>query len=196
MRTYHDMEWGVPVGDDRHLFEKICLEAFQCGLSWSTILARRARLRDVFAHFDISELVYFTEADVDRIVLDPTVIRHRGKISAVIANARACQRLVDEVGSLGRYLWSFAPEVNRDPHGKRPPSTSDESTLLARDLKRRGWSFVGPTTMYALMQSIGMINDHDTNCSVRSIVGRARSEWIPPGISSNREESHTSADVI
>jgi DNA-3-methyladenine glycosylase I len=185
MRTYHDTEWGVPVGDDRHLFEKICLEAFQCGLSWSTSLARRARLRDVFAHFEISELAHFTEADVDRLVSDPTIIRHRGKISAVITNASACRRLVDDVGSLGGYLWSFAPEVGRVPQGQRPPSTSAESVLMARDLKRRGWSFVGPTTMYALMQSIGMVNDHDPQCPVRPIVARVRAEWIPPLISSN-----------
>lgn len=177
MRAYHDGEWGVPSQDDRHLFEKMCLETFQCGLSWSTILVRRERLREVFANFAIDELVRFTSADVDRIVVDPSIIRHRGKINAVLNNAHACRRLVQEVGSLGVYLWSFAPYEESQPVGLQPPATSLESTRLSKDLKARGWTFVGPTTMYALMQSMGMVNDHDSTCPRREEVSRARSEW-------------------
>lgn len=185
MREYHDIEWGVPTADDRHLFEKICLEGFQCGLSWSTILGRRERLREVFSDFDITELVRFTDADVDRIVSDPTIIRHRGKITSVLTNARACRVLLDGVGSLGAYLWSFAPIADVEPHGRVPPSTTPESTRLSKDLKRRGWSFVGPTTMYALMQSIGMVNDHDPSCPTRAAVSRARAAWKPPLLESS-----------
>ena len=177
MRSYHDEEWGVPISDDRRLFEKICLEAFQCGLSWSTILTRRQRLREVFASFDIQVLATWTEADIERIVVDPSIIRHRGKISAVISNARACLDLVGEVGSLNDYLWSFASFDEADLRGPTPPSTSTESTLLSKDLKRRGWRFVGPTTMYALMQSVGMVNDHDVLCPRRELVSSARRDF-------------------
>jgi DNA-3-methyladenine glycosylase I len=175
MRLYHDEEWGVPTADDRRLFEKVCLEAFQCGLSWSTVLVRRKRLSEVFADFDINELCLFTEADIDRLVADPTIIRHRKKIEAVVTNARACRELIGEEGSLGRYFWSFAPidEITSEGQGLR--STSAESIRLSKDLKRRGWTFVGPTTMYALMQSVGMVNDHDPACPRRLSVERARS---------------------
>lgn len=174
MRDYHDREWGVPTADDHRLFEKICLEAFQCGLSWSTVLARRDRLRTVFADFNVEELVRFSAADLERIAMDASIIRHRGKIAAVVTNARACRRLNDEVGSLGAYLWSFAPAVDSEPVGSAPPSTSVESALLSKDLKRRGWTFVGPTTMYALMQSVGMVNDHDRTCPSRQSAAQAR----------------------
>jgi DNA-3-methyladenine glycosylase I len=180
MRAYHDDEWGRPSADDRHLFEKMCLETFQCGLSWSTVLVRRERLREVFSNFDVEQLVRFTSADVDRIAGDPSIIRHRGKITAVLGNARACRKLIDEVGSLAAYLWSFAPPEESEQRGPRPPATSPESTRLSKDLKARGWTFVGPTTMYALMQSIGMVNDHDLACSSREAVSQARSLWNPP----------------
>lgn len=178
MRSYHDEEWGVPISDDRRLFEKICLEAFQCGLSWSTILMRRQRLREVFASFDIQVLATWTEEDVQRIVVDPSIIRHRGKISSVISNARACLDLVGEMGSLNDYLWSFASFDEADLRRPSPPSTSTESTLLSKDLKRRGWTFVGPTTMYALMQSVGMVNDHDVLCPRRELVSSARRDFF------------------
>lgn len=185
MRAYHDHEWGMPSDDDRHLFEKICLEAFQCGLSWSTVLARRDRLRDVFANFDIEQLTLFTDSDIETLVLDPSIIRHRGKITAVLTNARACRQLIDETGSLAAYLWSFAPRGDHAPHGPNPPSTSDESVHLSKDLKKRGWVFVGATTMYALMQSIGMINDHDPSCPIRSVATRARADFAMPTLARN-----------
>ena len=178
MRAYHDDEWGIPTTDDRHLFEKVCLEAFQCGLSWSTILARRDRLREVFANFDIDELVSFTEVDVERLVADPTIIRHRKKIEAVLTNARACRRLIDQEESFGRYLWSFASTSSSASPTGSLQSTSAESRELSKDLKRRGWTFVGPTTMYALMQSVGMVNDHDHSCPSRQRVERVRAAFV------------------
>lgn len=184
MRRYHDEEWGVPISDDRRLFEKVCLEAFQCGLSWSTVLARRDRLREVFAQFDVDELVRFSKTDLEKIAEDPTVIRHRGKIAAVVNNAHACRRLRDEVGSLAAHMWSFAPSDPADPGSAKPPSVSDESMRMARDLKHRGWVFVGPTTMYALMQSAGMVNDHDRTCPVRTHVEMLHEKFLIP--TSNR----------
>jgi DNA-3-methyladenine glycosylase I len=182
MRLYHDEEWGLPTADDRRLFEKVCLEAFQCGLSWSTVLVRRKRLREVFANFDIEELVLFTDVDIDRLVGDPTIIRHRKKIEAVVTNARACRDLIEEEGSLATYLWSFAATDDFISDDSTPRSTSAESIRLSKDLKRRGWTFVGPTTMYALMQSVGMVNDHDTACPKRLSVERSRAvfELTPP----------------
>jgi DNA-3-methyladenine glycosylase I len=177
MRAYHDEEWGVPTADDRRLFEKICLEAFQCGLSWSTVLARRERLREVFANFAVDELSSFTEIDVERLVADPTIIRHRKKIEAVLTNARACRLLIEEEESLGRYLWSFAPTTVHTSRDGSLQSTSTESIELSRDLKRRGWTFVGPTTMYALMQSVGMVNDHDHECPSREKVEQVRATF-------------------
>lgn len=189
MREYHDNEWGRPERDERALFEKICLESFQCGLSWATILARRQRLREVFANFEIDEVARFSQVEIDRLSRDPSIIRHRGKIAAVVSNAKACRVLIDDVGHLGRYLWSFAPETVGEPAGPRPPATSDEAIRLARDLKRRGWSFVGPTTMYAMMQSMGMVNDHDVSCPLRETVARERSlvvgSRVVPGIHEN-----------
>lgn len=174
MQAYHDEEWGIPTTDDRQLFEKICLEAFQCGLSWAIVLARRNRLRDVFANFDIGKLVHFSQDDLDRIAADPTIIRHRGKIAAVIANARACEQLIDEAGTLGSHLWSFAPDGDRIRTGSSPPSSSEESLRLSKDLKRRGWKFVGPTTVYSMMQAVGMVNDHDPSCPIHERVERIR----------------------
>lgn len=171
---YHDREWGIPTADDRSLFEKICLEAFQCGLSWSIVLARRDRLREVFANFEIAELVRFTSDDIDRIVGDPTIIRHRGKVSAVVTNARACTTLVEEVGSLGVHIWSYAPRNESASTAPTLRSSSDESKSLSKDLKRRGWSFVGPTTVYSMMQAVGMVNDHDPSCPVREHIDRAK----------------------
>ncbi|MFM8856645.1 MAG: DNA-3-methyladenine glycosylase I [Actinomycetota bacterium] len=177
MRAYHDEEWGMPTADDRHLFEKVCLEAFQCGLSWSTVLARRERLREVFANFAIDELSSLTNFDIDRLVTDPTIIRHRKKIEAVLTNARACRLLIDQEESLGRYLWSFAPNTSIVSQNGLLQSTSAESIELSKDLKLRGWTFVGPTTMYALMQSVGMVNDHDHACPSRQRVEHARAAF-------------------
>lgn len=180
MQIYHDTEWGIPTSDDRHLFEKICLEAFQCGLSWATVLAKRERLRSVFARFDIDRLIEFSDEDLVPLACDPSIIRHRGKIAAVVTNARACRSLVDEFGSLSAYMWSFAPDRDQIPSGPAPPATSQESIALSRDLKRRGWVFVGPTTMYALMQSMGMVNDHDVNCPFREVARQARRSFQAP----------------
>jgi DNA-3-methyladenine glycosylase I len=177
MRAYHDEEWGVPTADDRRLFEKVCLEAFQCGLSWSTVLARRERLREVFANFALDELGSFTEVDVERLVADPTIIRHRKKIEAVLKNSRACRLLIEEEQSLSRYLWSFAPSTSDVSRDGSLQSTSAESIELSKDLKRRGWTFVGPTTMYALMQSVGMVNDHDHACPSRERVDHLRATF-------------------
>ena len=164
--AYHDAEWGVPVHDDQRLFEKLCLEAFQCGLSWRTVLNKRARLRAVFHDFDFYKVAKMTGADVARLLDDPGIIRHRGKIEAVIHNAGRAQALVAEAGSLSDFIWQYQP----DPHSLPPPQSvtmSAESRALSRDLKKRGWKFVGPTTMYAFMQSMGLINDHALDCAFR-----------------------------
>ncbi len=196
MRRYHDHEWGIPTADDRHLFEKICLEAFQCGLSWATVLSRRDRLREVFANFEANDLVRFTDADLEHIANDPSIIRHRGKIAAVVVNARACLDLVAETGSLASYLWSFAVRDEIEPEGLSPPALSEESTKLSKDLKKRGWTFVGPTTMYALMQSVGMVNDHDCACPCRRISSQARSSFDWSLAAGNRRKVLTRREMI
>ncbi len=166
--AYHDEEWGYPVSDDRRLFEKICLEGFQSGLSWLTILRRRPGFREAFHDFDPERIAAFDDRDVERLVQDTRIIRHRGKIEATVNNARRLLELQDTVGSLDEHVWSFAP----DPAPPRPatraevPVTTPEATALARDLKRRGWRFVGPTTAYAFMQSMGLVDDHLEGCEV------------------------------
>ncbi len=165
---YHDTEWGVPVRDDRRLFEKVCLEGFQSGLSWLTILRKRDAFREVFAGFDPEVVARFGAADVERLLTDERIIRHRGKIEATINNAQRACELIEATGSLADHVWSFAPQVPRP----RPqslaevPATTAESTALAKDLKRRGWRFVGPTTAYAFMQSMGLVDDHMARCEV------------------------------
>lgn len=167
--AYHDDEWGRPVADDTRLFEKICLEGFQSGLSWITILRKREHFRAGFAGFDIEKVAEFGEADVARLLGDAGIVRHQGKIRAAINNAQAARRLIDEKGSLAAHLWSFAPE------GDRPaptalcdvPAATPESAALAKDLKKRGWRFFGPTTAYAFMQAMGMVNDHLESCPQR-----------------------------
>lgn len=181
MRAYHDTEWGFPSADDRHLFEKICLEGFQSGLSWSTILKKRADFRRVFCDFDAARVALFDDTDVLRLRLDPSIIRHEGKIRSVINNARRYQDLVASEGSLAGYLWKFEPS-------SMPIIGSTqcaESATLAKNLKVRGWTFVGPTTMYALMQSLGMVNDHDPACPIRPIAEVARREFMRPTIGSS-----------
>ncbi len=172
-RAYHDNEWGFPVTDDRRLFEKLSLEGFQCGLSWRTILQKRARLRAVFHQFDIGRIARFTTRDVIRLLGDAGIVRHRGKIEAVIHNARRAEELILREGSLAAFVWRYAP---RTPQARRsaPASTSAESIALSKDLKKLGWRFVGPTTVYAFMQAMGLVNDHAEACVVRAQVERAR----------------------
>ena len=176
---YHDEEWGFPVADDRRLFEKLCLESFQSGLSWRTILAKRERFREVFHGFDFDRMARFGECDVERLLADPGIVRHRGKIEAVIGNARCAGELVAAEGSLAAYVWRFepAPEALAAP---QTASTSDASIALSKDLKRRGWRFVGPTTVYAFMQAMGLVNDHVEGCVVRERAEAARAAFVRP----------------
>jgi len=177
--AYHDTEWGFPVDDDRRLFEKLSLEGFQSGLSWRTILAKRENFRAAFHGFDFDRIAGFTDADVERLVNDEGIVRHRGKIAAVINNARRAQELVKTEGSLAAYVWRFEPAAE---HLAAPQtaSTSTASIALSKDLKRRGWAFVGPTTVYAFMQAMGLINDHAEECVIREKCAAARSAFAPP----------------
>jgi DNA-3-methyladenine glycosylase I len=178
--AYHDTEWGFPVGDDRRLFEKLSLEGFQSGLSWRTILAKRENFRAAFRDFDFDRIARFTPRDVDRLLRDDGIIRHRGKIEAVINNARQARELVKREGSLAAFIWRYEP----DPKHRGKPqtiSTSPESTALSKDLKKLGWKFVGPTTVYALMQAMGLVNDHVEDCVIRAKVERARKGFERPG---------------
>jgi DNA-3-methyladenine glycosylase I len=178
--AYHDSEWGFPVGDDRTLFEKLCLEGFQSGLSWRTILAKRENLRAAFDNFDIDKVARFTERDVARLLENAGIIRHRGKIEAVINNAARARELIAREGSLAAYVWRYEP----DPAGLGAPqsaSTSPESVAMSKDLKKQGWKFVGPTTVYAFMQAMGLINDHVADCVTRAAVDRARKKFKRPG---------------
>ncbi len=167
--AYHDAEWGRPVADDTRLFEKLCLEGFQSGLSWLTILRKRDNFRAAFAGFDIATVAAFGAADVERLVGDAGIVRHRGKIVSAINNAGRAVDVIEEFGSLGAYAWGFEPSPpDLPPIGKDSlPATTPESMALAKDLKRRGWSFVGPTTVYAFMQSMGLVNDHIGGCFAR-----------------------------
>ena len=177
--AYHDREWGFPVADDRRLFEKICLESFQSGLSWRTILAKRENFRAAFHHFDFDRVARFGERDVERLLNDAGIVRHRGKIEAVINNARRAAELVAQEGSLAAFFWRYEP----DPANLAPPqtvSTSAESIALSKELKRRGWKFVGPTTVYAFMQAMGLVNDHAEGCVSRSKVADARKKFSSP----------------
>lgn len=177
--AYHDSEWGFPVADDFRLFEKLSLEAFQSGLSWRTILSKRPRFRIAFEGFDFHRIAAFDDARVAALLEDAGIVRHRGKIEAVINNARRALVLQEEFGSLGAYFWRY--EI--DP-GKAAPaqtvSTAEESIRLAKDLKRRGWAFVGPTTVYAFMQAMGLVNDHAQDCVVAGRVRQARAAFRVP----------------
>lgn len=178
--AYHDSEWGFPVGDDIRLFEKLCLESFQSGLSWRTILAKRENFRAAFDGFDFHLVARYGEADLARLLADPGIVRHRGKIEAVINNARRAVDLAAECGSLAAYFWQFEPR----PDEMTPPQTvsvSPASIALSKDLKRRGWAFVGPTTVFAFMQAMGLINDHAGECVIRAEAERARGAFIRPG---------------
>ncbi len=171
---YHDAEWARPVTDETGLFERMSLEGFQSGLSWITILRKREGFRSAFAGFDIPSVAGFTDADVERLVADPAIVRHRGKITAVITNARLIGEMHDRGETLGTLLWSFAPEVAPAPAALGDvPAVTDASTRMSKELRRRGFRFVGPTTAYALMQAVGMVNDHVNGCWVRDEVERA-----------------------
>jgi DNA-3-methyladenine glycosylase I len=181
--AYHDQEWGFPVADDQRLFEKLSLEGFQAGLSWLTILRKREAFRLAFAGFDFEQIASFGEPDVERLLTDAGIVRHRGKIEAVINNARRAVELVQSEGSLARYVWTFEPEPRvgtLDRAGLAERAVTVESTALAKDLKRRGWRFVGPTTVYAFMQAMGLVNDHLDGCDTRAEVARARARFERP----------------
>ena len=175
---YHDHEWGFPVTDDRRLFEKISLEAFQSGLSWYTILVKRDNFRTAFAQFDFHQLAQFDEADVQRLLQDAGIVRHRGKIEAVIHNAARAVEMVAQEGSLAAFFWRYMPETPSD--GTLLQAQTAQSQALAKALKARGWKFVGPTTAYAFMQSMGMVNDHAPECVTRAAVEAQKKDFQPP----------------
>ena len=178
---YHDAEWGRPVVADDALFERLCLEAFQTGLSWLTILRKRDAFRDAFHGFRIDQVADLGEEEVDRLVRDERIVRNRRKIEAAVANARAAKRTLEQGGSLSALIWSFAPDRPRPPRRRGDvPSVTPESAALARELKRRGFQFVGPTTAYALMQACGIVNDHIDGCVVRDAVERERAALRVP----------------
>jgi DNA-3-methyladenine glycosylase I len=184
--AYHDDEWGRPVADDVRLFEKICLEGFQSGLSWLTILRKRANFRKAFAGFDFETVARFDEKDVERLLADAGIVRHRGKIEAAINNARRACELVDEAGSIAAFVWRYEPDPATRPTRLDKPallklSRSPESKALAKELKNRGWRFFGPTTCYAFMQSMGLVNDHLDGCAHRDAVEAARAAFTRPG---------------
>ena len=179
-QRYHDQEWGRPVIDDRRLFEKICLEGFQAGLSWLTILRKRENFRAAFAQFEIDVLQHFGESDVQRLLQDAGIVRHRGKIESTLKNAQQALRLREEFGSLSAYFRRYEPAASERPAiinfaNLRALTSTPSSLALSKDLKRRGWGFVGPTTMYAFMQAMGLVNDHFEGCCVRdaALVERA-----------------------
>ena len=179
--AYHDDEWGRPVTDDIRLFEKISLEGFQAGLSWITILRKRERFRAVFDGFDFHKVAAYAERDVQRLLADAGIVRHRGKIEAVIHNAARAIELQREFGSLSRYFWQYEVDTRERPNKLtaevlRGYATAPESVALSKDLKRRGWKFVGPTTMYAYMQAMGLVNDHQHDCHVRAQVEALRKQ--------------------
>jgi len=177
---YHDTEWGFPVTDDQRLFEKICLEGFQSGLSWRTILTKRENFRAAFHDFDFNKISRFTKRDINRLLKDEGIVRHRGKIEATINNAKRARELVNQEGSLAVFFWSYEPESKKLAR-PQTVSTSAESIALSKDLKKLGWKFVGPTTAYAFMQAMGLVNDHVEGCVVRTKVEKARKSFKRPG---------------
>jgi DNA-3-methyladenine glycosylase I len=180
-RRYHDTEWGFPVDDDIRLFEKLSLEGFQAGLSWLTILRKREGFRKAFKGFDPTKVARFKERDVERLLQDASIIRHRGKIEAVINNAARTLELQGSEGSLAAYVWGFEPKSRAEMHTRETmPAAIAESQALAKDLKRRGWRFVGPTTVYAFMQAMGLVNDHLQGCDTAKAAAKARRQFQPP----------------
>jgi DNA-3-methyladenine glycosylase I len=178
---YHDTEWGFPVADDRRLFEKLSLEGFQSGLSWRTILAKRDNFRAAFRGFDFDAIARFTPRDVVRLLKDEGIVRHRGKIEAVINNARRAREMVKREGSLAQFIWRYEPRAQKAAK-PQSASISAESLALSKELKKLGWKFVGPTTVYAFMQAMGLVNDHVHGCVIRPRVSRARSNFERPSI--------------
>jgi DNA-3-methyladenine glycosylase I len=183
--AYHDREWGRPTADDRYLFEKLCLEGFQSGLAWITILRKRENFRRAFADFDADALTRFGPGDVVRLLADAGIVRHRGKIESVLNNARRAGDLVQEAGSLAAFVWRFEPlaesrPANLDHATLLTLAKTAESTALSRELKRRSWSFVGPTTVYAFMQAMGLVNDHIEGCAVRAEAEADRQRFVRP----------------
>ena len=182
---YHDKEWGRPVTDDRRLFEKICLEGFQSGLSWITILRKRDNFRKAFRNFDPAVVSRFGARDVQHLLKDAGIVRHRGKIESTINNARRALELIEEKGSLAAYFWSWEPEASGRPRkisraALKNMATTEHSIALSKDLKKRGWTFVGPTTCYAFMQAMGLVNDHIEECHVRAEIERVRKGFSRP----------------
>jgi DNA-3-methyladenine glycosylase I len=182
---YHDEEWGRPVTDDTRLFEKICLEGFQAGLSWITILRKRENFRKGFDQFDLKKISRYTEKDIARLLKDEGIVRHRGKIESVINNAARAIELQKEFGSLAAYFWSWESKIDERPKIFDAPTLkamgkSATSAAISKDLKKRGWSFVGPTTIYAFMQAMGMVNDHVEDCHCRKEIEIARSKFKRP----------------
>ena len=183
--AYHDNEWGQPTANDRTLFEKICLEGFQSGLSWYTILRKRENFRAAFANFEIDKVAAFTEADVERCLQDAGIVRHRKKIESTINNAKRAQEMIKQEGSLAAYFWRQEPGPSDRPERldfetARTLGKTDISTRISKDLKKRGWSFVGPTTVYAFMQAMGLVNDHLEGCCCREPVEEARAAFKRP----------------
>ncbi|MEI2386382.1 DNA-3-methyladenine glycosylase I [Breoghania sp. JC706] len=184
-QTYHDREWGRPVADDRRLFEKICLEGFQAGLSWLTILRKRENFRNAFNNFEFADVARFTDGDVERLVKDAGIIRHRGKIVSTINNAARALEMVEEYGSLAAYFWAHEPGPEERPERCTKAAlvanpTTPVSVRLSKDLKKRGWTFVGPTTVYAFMQAMGLVNDHLEGCCCRDEVEAERATFTRP----------------
>ncbi len=182
---YHDEEWGYPVADDRRLFEKICLEGFQAGLSWLTILRKRESFRAGFRAFDLDTVARFGARDVERLLADAGIVRHRGKIVSTINNARRARELAEEKGSLAGFFWSFEPSAADRPRRLTWPvlktmAVTPASIALSKDLKKRGFTFVGPTTVYAFMQAMGLVNDHVHGCAVRERAEEARARFRRP----------------
>ncbi len=179
---YHDEEWGRPTLADDRLFEKICLEGFQSGLSWITILRKRENFRAAFANFDIDAVAEYTEADVERLLQDAGIIRHRGKIEATINNAARALEMIEECGSVRNYIWEWRP-TEREPDLKEPsllvPNQTKTSAALSKDLKKRGWKFFGPTTAYAFMQAMGLVNDHVEGCEWHEICAAEQAKITP-----------------
>ena len=184
-QAYHDSEWGFPVTDDRRLFEKLCLEGFEAGLSWLTILNKREAFRRGFADFDAEQMARFGPKDVERLLADAGIVRHRGKIESAINNAHRVIELRREFGSLAAYAWRFEPDPASRPKrithaALQSSTTSAESIAMSKDLKKRGWSFVGPTTVYAFMQAMGLVNDHIEGCHARDLALKARAKLKVP----------------
>jgi DNA-3-methyladenine glycosylase I len=184
-RDYHDLEWGRPVADDGRLFEKLCLEGFQAGLSWLTILRKRANFRDAFEHFDVERVAQFDTARIEQLMADSGIVRNRAKIEATVNNARRCIELEDEFTSLAAYVWRFEPDPAARPSvldhaALMQIAGSKEASALSKDLRRRGWAFVGPTTVYSFMQAMGLVNDHLEQCDIRAESERERAAFERP----------------